>query len=454
MSDAIALSLVLALLLYIAFYRHDLLRFLHPVRATSWGRAPEALGIRAEVRDKYDPSPALVIAGAALAALDGLASMPTVTVMALGIAAGVVLFSGIVGLLGPPAIRPHAAASLRYPRPGRARANVERTELLSTGGGAGDSDLGELGEIDPRGAVFFYIAPKDGRAYSRPRCEPPGHFIDQLVLHVTSLHPRYAWIQVLWTRSSEAARALRWARADWEAELRTRTGKGLESSVAGAHEELAARGPVIVSVRGALAGLREDNVHFMPVAACADEHDHLAAFPSRDPGFLVAMAARDPMERVVARHISGRRALGEPPAFLVTPDILPQYAALPTVGPFEWAPRIELPEIAAWGAEVREPEPTGPVLRLRAVPRRMDRFDGTELARLAALAAPAPRSIELVVHGDGRGDVLVSGEGTLDVLGSVYGLLDVEPVDPRAQAVEFLRALAASRIESGTSAEE
>ncbi|BBE42471.1 hypothetical protein [Conexivisphaera calida] len=443
MSGAAALPFVLAFLLYLAFYRHDLLRFLHPMRAAPWGRALGALGIHAEVREKYDLSPALVIVGVALAALDGLAPMPWITSMVLGLAAGVIMFAGIVGLLGPPAIRPGAAASLRYPRPGRARAAVERTELLSAGVADLDAGTDDAVEIDPHGAVFFYVAPKDGRAYSRPRCEPPGHFIDQLVLHITSLHPRYAWVQVLWMRSDEAARALRWARADWDAELRAHTGKGLESPVAGAHEEMAARGPVIVAVRGALAGLREDNVHFMPVAACADEHDHLAAFPSRDPGFLVAMAARDPMERAVARHISGRRALGEPPAFLVTPDILPEYATLPTVGPFEWAPRIELPEIAAWGADaVGEPAPAGPVPRLRAVPRRAEKFEEAELARLAALAAPAPRSIEFIIREDERGDVLVSGDGALDVLGSVYGHLDTEPVDPRAQAVEFLRALA------------
>jgi hypothetical protein len=439
-NGTVALPFASALLLYIAFYRHDLLRFLHPMRLTPWRRALDALGIRAGVREGRDPSPVLVIAGLGLAALDGLARMPTATGAALGLAAGAILFAGIAGLLGPPAIRPHTSASLRYPRPGRARARVERTELLSGGGGGGGDDLGE---VDPRGAIFFYVAPKDGRAYSRPRCEPPGHFVDQLVLHVTSLRPRYAWIQILWVRSEEAARALRWARLDWDAELRSATGKGLDSSIAGAHDELAARGPVVVAVRGALAGLREDHVHFMPVAACADEHDHLAAFPSRDPGFLVAMAARDPMERAVARHVLARRALGEPPAFLVTPDLLPQYATLPTVGPFEWAPRIELPEIVAWGAdEAGDPSPA-PVARLRAVPRRADKLEEAELARLAALAAPTPRSIELVIRGDGTGEVLASGHGTLDVLGSVYGRLDAEPVDPRAQAVEFLRALAA-----------
>ena len=58
---------ILALLLYVAFYRHDLPRFLHPVRSTSWGRALEALGIRAMVREKRDLSPVLIIIGIALA---------------------------------------------------------------------------------------------------------------------------------------------------------------------------------------------------------------------------------------------------------------------------------------------------------------------------------------------------------------------------------------------------
>ncbi|MGC9088468.1 MAG: hypothetical protein ACP5IF_07680, partial [Conexivisphaera sp.] len=54
-----------------------------------------------------------------------------------------------------------------------------------------------------------------------------------------------------------------------------------------------------------------------------------------------------------------------------------------------------------------------------------------------------PRSIELVIRGDGTGEVVASGPSTVDVLESVYGHLDTEPVDPRAQAVEFLRELAA-----------
>ncbi|MGC8970559.1 MAG: hypothetical protein ACP5LG_08455, partial [Conexivisphaera sp.] len=120
MDGTVALPFVSALLLYIAFYRHDLLRFLHPMRSTPWRRALDALGISAGVREGRDLSPVLVIAGLGLAALDGLARMPTATGAALGLAAGAILFAGIAGLLGPPAIRPHASASLRYPRPGRA----------------------------------------------------------------------------------------------------------------------------------------------------------------------------------------------------------------------------------------------------------------------------------------------------------------------------------------------
>jgi len=218
-------------------------------------------------------------------------------------------------------------------------------------------------------------------------------------------------------------------------ELRARTGKGLPAEIWNAVEAAVAGGALVVSARGAILGASEDAVLTLPVGRCSDGFDHLVALPSREPGLLAAMVARDPLPRAFERAVRLHRSAPELPGWLATPEQVAMYAALPSVGPFEWAPRLGMPAIAAWGAQAEELR-AAPPARLRAVPR-VEELEENDLAYLAAVAADRG-AVDIIMRADG-GEVQLAGP--VWAFERVYGELDLEPVDPRDPARELLAML-------------
>lgn len=409
---------------------------------TSWGEVLRLLGLegRYAVREGRGFTWVAIPAGALMSAIADLVPLPGPEFAALQLLAGAAFFIPIAAWLGPPAASRRGAA-LPYPRPGRARVRPGdlRSPIPTDDEGATGSEKAP-DELDVDGLVLFYVAPKDARVYSRPACGPPGSLMDSIVLSLLSLRPRLAWLQVAWGRA-DFARELRWMKVEMDSELRTRTGRGLAAPVAGAIEAAASGGAVAVSIRGAIVGSREEDAFSLPLSRCSDDFDHLAAFPTRDPGLLAAMAARDPLSSYLVRAMRHRHVPVEPPAFLETPDLLPHYTTIPSVGPFEWSPGLGIPAIAAWDVGDVDAAPPGGALRMRGIPRVEGGLRGEEAARLSALAASSG-SIEVILRLEGKGDVIVTGGlRVMWVLESVYGGLDAEPVDPRAPVIELLDML-------------
>jgi len=420
---------------YILLYRGDMGRAFHPLRGMSWGDALRLAGLPGwrcpSCRDR-DLAPWMLPVGILLAALGDAASLPTAEDVALELSAGAIITVAVVAILGPPA-PPRRPASLAYPR--RSRLRVGRGDVRPVALPAGAPDADPEREFEARDLVMFHVSPGDSRPYSRPACEPPGSFMNSMVLAIAELRPRFAWLQVAWERGAHVARELRWMRAEMDYDLRARTGKGLPADVGNAVESAVAGGALVISARGAILGASEDAALTLPVRRCSDDFDHLVALPSREPGLLAAMVARDPLVRAYERAVRLHRSAPELPGWLATPEQVAMYAALPSIGPFEWAPRLGIPAIAAWGASAEDLR-VAPPARLKAVPR-VEELEENDLAYLAAVAADRG-AVDIIMRAD-SGEIQLTGPTW--AFERVYGELDLEPVDPRDPARELLAML-------------
>jgi hypothetical protein len=431
------LPLAVVVIIYVAAYAGDPGRIFHPMRGMRWADALRLAGLPdwRPARTEHDLMPLALPVGAMVAVYGDLFPPAGWVGPALGISAGVIAAMGLVALLGPPAPA-RRPMTLSYPRRSRLRVRRGDVHPVALPAGAPDADSGpEEREFGPDGLVLFHIAPRDARPYSRPGCEPPGSFMNSMVLAVEELRPRFAWLQVAWARGPGVARELRWMRTEMDYDLRSRTGKGLPADVWNAVEAAVAGGALVVSARGALLGVGEDAVLTLPAGRCSDDFDHLVALPSREPGLLAAMVARDPLVRAYERAVRSHRSAPELPGWLATPEQVAMYAALPSIGPFEWAPRLGIPAIAAWGASAEDLR-VAPPARLRAVPR-VEELEENDLAYLAAVAADRG-AVDIIMRAD-SGEVQLTGPTW--AFERVYGELDLEPTDPRDPARELLAML-------------
>jgi hypothetical protein len=431
------LPLAAVVIIYAAAYAGDPGRIFHPMRGMSWGDALRLAGLHdwRPARTERDLLPLALPIGAMVAVYGDLFPPAGWEGPALELSAGAIAAMGLLALLGPPAPA-RRPMTLSYPRRSRLRIRRGDVRPVALPAGAPDADAGPEGhEFDPDDLVLFHVAPRDARPYSRPACEPPGSFLNSLVLAVEELRPRFAWLQVAWERGARVARELRWMRAEMDYDLRARTGRGLPTEIWNAVEAAVAGGALVVSARGAILGASEDAILTLPVGRCSDGFDHLVALPSREPGLLAAMVARDPLPRAFERAVRLHRSAPELPGWLATPEQVAMYAALPSIGPFEWAPRLGMPAIAAWGAQAEDLR-VAPPARLRAVPR-VEELEDVDLAYLAAIAADRG-AVDIIMRADG-GEVQLAGP--VWAFERVYGELDLEPVDPRDPARELLAML-------------
>ncbi|MFP3317416.1 MAG: hypothetical protein RXN79_03360, partial [Candidatus Nanopusillus sp.] len=182
MNPEALLPLAVVIIVYAAAYAGDPGRIFHPMRGMSWGDALRLAGLHdwRPARTERDLMPLALPIGAMVAVYGDLFPPAGWEGPVLELSAGAIAAMGLLALLGPPA---PARRPMTLPYPRRSRLRIRRGDVRPAALPAGAPDADER-EFDPDGLVLFHVAPRDARPYSRPACEPPGSFLNSLVLAV------------------------------------------------------------------------------------------------------------------------------------------------------------------------------------------------------------------------------------------------------------------------------
>ncbi|MDG7018630.1 MAG: hypothetical protein JRN16_05450 [Nitrososphaerota archaeon] len=302
---------------------------------------------------------------------------------------------------------------------------------------------------------FFNVSLINAVPMSLPKFPQPQRLMRELIHSIEAANPKFAWVQFLFRRVNLSPTLVALKNAMHIAAEQTKTPKRswIDDSESDRPElyrdwyrrsgerikriDAIANVPhVLLAIQGMWVG-DPRQLSTLPFKDCYDELDRLGAFVYRNPWMLVELVERRMVEDVSPYMMSYARSRLEPPSFLVTQEEIPYYLHLPVakVGLLKSiTERTAFTEIGTGGVEGggEETENAGgsKVLRLAKVPDIIEPLKDTSAERLALLASPNTRGLELVFS-DGHTDLLVSSRSERDTqeylstLESVYGVLNV-----------------------------
>ena len=324
---------------------------------------------------------------------------------------------------------------------------------------------------------FFNVSLINATPMSLPKFPQPQRLIGELIHSIEASNPDFAWVQFLFRRANlsptlvalknsmhVAAEQIKTPKRSWiddsesdRPELHRdwykRSGeriKRIDAIVNNPH--------VLVAVQGMWVG-DPSQLSSLPFKDCYDELDRLGTFVYRNPWLLVELVKRRMVEDVSPYFMSYARSRLEPPSFLITQEEIPYYFHLPVakVGFLKsLKERTSFTEIGSGkveGGEEAANSGRSKVLRLVKVPEITEPLKDATAERLALLASPSTRGLELV-SGDGQTDLLFSSRSEQDAqeylstLESVYGELKVVPVDTKPDFLWQIPTLVGLPIQS------
>jgi hypothetical protein len=318
--------------------------------------------------------------------------------------------------------------------------------------------------------LFFNVSLINANVMSLPKFPQPQRLVGELVHSIEGAGPEFAWVQLLFRRVnlSPTLVALKDSMHLASEQIKTPKRSWIDDSESDRPElygdwyrrsgerikriDAIANAPhVLLAIQGMWVG-DPRQLSSLPFRDCHDELDRLGTFVYRNPWMLVELVRRRMVVDVSQYFMSYARSRLEPPSFLITPEEIPYYLHLPVAKTGflkSLSERTAFTEIGSGRVEGGE-DSGGPgsakVLRLAKVPDITEPLKGASAERLALLASPGTRGLEVVFQG-GRSDLLFSSRSERDAqeylstLESVYGELNVSPVDAMPGFLRRLPAL-------------
>ncbi|MDG7009137.1 MAG: hypothetical protein JRN06_13085 [Nitrososphaerota archaeon] len=302
---------------------------------------------------------------------------------------------------------------------------------------------------------FSNVSLINANPMSIPKFPQPQRLMGELIHSIEAANPRFAWVQFLFRRVNlsptlvalknsmhVAAEQIKTPRRSWIDDNESdrpelyrdwykRSGERVKRI-----DSISNVPHVLLAIQGMWVG-DPRQLSTLPFKDCHDELDRLGTFVYRNPWMLAELVERRMVTDVSSYIMSYARSRLEPPSFLITQEEIPYYLHLPVAKTGflkSLTERTAFTEIGTGGVEGGGEETENArgskVLRLAKVPDITEPLKDASAERLALLASPNTRGLELV-FGDGHTDLLLSSRSEQDAqeylstLESVYGVLNV-----------------------------